>query len=1105
MDKMKNSGMSETMQTLTRKSACVMLSLLLLLSAVLPVKAAAETASAKVVRVGSFEDTFNYVNEKGARKGYGYELLETLSGYTGWQFEYVTCDWSDCFEKLKNGEVDIIGGISYTEDRTQEMLFSDESMGVEKYYLYADLSRADISASDFKTLNGKKIGVLMGTEPEVMLAEWEEKYGLKTEHVNISNNEDVKQKLANHEIDCFVSLEESFWAERGISTITRVGESGIYYAINKNRPDIKEELDDAMRALDEAVPFYTADLYKRYFSMDYTPILTGEEKAWLRKHGAIRMGFLASDSGVSTYDPATGEFTGVITDYIQFAADCLGNQELEFQLVGYDSKEAELDALKSGEIDMIFHCDQNPNLAEEYHFACTNTTWTSNLMAVTNKQHFNENNVNRIVVPQNKLSLKKYLAFYYPQWEIVDCDTQEDAARLVKDGQADCFVTGISSENKYSKKYSFYSVPLVNPVRSCFAVNSGNRSLLSILNKTIKAMPVNMLAGALAMYKSSARKVTLSDFIRDNFFKVMLISSIAVAVVLLTILMLLQKARKAEAAARKAASDTQELNAKLQVAVEKAESANRAKSTFLSNMSHDIRTPMNAIIGFTTLALSNIDDTDRVKDYLGKTLASSNHLLSLINDVLDMSRIESGKIHLEEVEVNLSDVLHDLKTIVSGQIYAKQLELYMDAMDVTDEDVYCDKTRLNQILLNLLSNAIKFTPAGGTVSVRVRQLAGKVRGCGQYEFRIKDNGIGMSQEFAQKIFEPFERERTSTVSRIQGTGLGMAITKNIVDMMGGTIEVQTAQGKGTEFTVCVPMRAQTEQRPVEKITELEGLKALVVDDDFNTCDSVTKMLVKVGMRAEWTLSGKEAVLRARQSIEMSDVYHAYIIDWRLPDMNGIEVTRQIRSLHDDTPIIILTAYDWSDIEVEAKAAGVTAFCAKPMFMSDLRETLMSALGQKPADAVQRLLPEKNADFKGKHILLVEDNELNREIAQEILREYGFLVDSAENGAVAVEKVSTTAPGSYDLVLMDVQMPIMDGYTATRKIRARRPKPLKSLRRHHGAGGRLGTQRRRVGHHPPLQTLRKAQLQPCGGRRQPHEAHEHCHEAAVLSAVPAGLY
>ena len=478
-----------------------------------------------------------------------------------------------------------------------------------------------------------------------------------------------------------------------------------------------------------------------------------------------------------------------------------------------------------------------------------------------------------------------------------------------------------------------------------------------------------------------------------------------------------------------------QVNQALSDAVAAAETANRAKSTFLSNMSHDIRTPMNAIIGFTTLAISNLDDQERVKDYLTKTLASSNHLLSLINDVLDMSRIESGKIHLEEVEVNLSDVLHDLKTIVSGQIHAKQLELYMDAMDVTDEDVSCDKTRLNQILLNLLSNAIKFTPAGGTVSVRVRQLAGQARGCGQYEFRIKDNGIGMSPEFAKRIFEPFERERTSTVSRIQGTGLGMAITKNIVDMMGGTIEVQTAQGKGSEFIVRVPLRVQAEHRPVEKITELEGLKALVVDDDFNTCDSVTKMLVKVGMRAEWTLSGKEAVLRARQSIEMSDVYHAYIIDWRLPDMNGIEVTRQIRSLHDDTPIIILTAYDWSDIEVEAKAAGVTAFCSKPMFLSDLRETLMTALGQKQTDAAQELLPQKDADFKGRQILLVEDNELNREIAQEILREYGFRVDPAENGAVAVEKVSTAAPGSYDLVLMDIQMPVMDGYTATRQIRA----------------------------------------------------------------------
>ena len=477
------------------------------------------------------------------------------------------------------------------------------------------------------------------------------------------------------------------------------------------------------------------------------------------------------------------------------------------------------------------------------------------------------------------------------------------------------------------------------------------------------------------------------------------------------------------------------INQALEDAVSAARSANQAKSTFLSNMSHDIRTPMNAIIGFTALAAANVENTEKVKDYLSKILSSSNHLLSLINDVLDMSRIESGKIQLEEQEVNLSDVFHDIKTIISGQIHAKQLELYMDTLDVIDEDVFCDKIRLNQVLLNLLSNAIKFTLPGGTISVRVAQLPNAPEGKGLYELRVKDNGIGMSEEFAQRIFEPFERERSSTVSRIQGTGLGMAISKNIIDMMGGTIQVNTEQGKGTEFVIRLELRLQSEHRSVEKIKALEGLKALVVDDDFTTCDSVTKMLVQVGMRSEWTVSGREAVLRARQAIELGDAFRAYIIDWRLPDMNGIEVTRQIRSLGDDTPIIILTAYDWADIEAEAKAAGVTAFCAKPMFLSDLRETLLNALGQQETRRGSILPgPQAGSEFKGKRLLLVEDNELNREIALEILDKYGFRIDTAENGAEAVEKVAESKPGDYDLVLMDIQMPVMDGYEATRLIR-----------------------------------------------------------------------
>ena len=476
-----------------------------------------------------------------------------------------------------------------------------------------------------------------------------------------------------------------------------------------------------------------------------------------------------------------------------------------------------------------------------------------------------------------------------------------------------------------------------------------------------------------------------------------------------------------------------QVNQALSDAVAAAETVNRAKSTFLSNMSHDIRTPMNAIIGFTTLAISNIDDKERVKDYLAKTLASSNHLLSLINDVLDMSRIESGKLHLEEVEVNLSDVLHDLKTIVSGQIYAKQLELYMDAMDVTDEDVYCDKTRLNQILLNLLSNAIKFTPAGGTVSVRVRQLAGQVRGCGQYEFRIKDNGIGMSEEFQKHIFEEFTREENSTVSGIQGTGLGMAITKNLIDMMDGGISVESEPGKGSEFTVSLrfPVSGERAAAPA-RIPQLEGLRALVADDDTDTYLNVSKMLRTIGMRTDWTTSGREAVVRAQDALDQGDGFRVFIIDWMIPDLNGLEVVRRIRRLiGSNTPIIILTAYDWADIEVEAKAAGVTAFCAKPLFMSELRRILSEPF--LPAEAAEQT--EKKADFAGKRLLVVEDNALNREIAVTMLEEGGFEVDTAENGKVAVDKVRESAPGYYDLVLMDIQMPIMDGYAAARAIRA----------------------------------------------------------------------
>ena len=939
------------MQTLMRKSVCALLSLLLLLSAVLPVKAAAETAPVKVVRVGSFEDTFNYCNEKGARKGYGYELLETLSGYTGWQFEYVTCDWSDCFEKLENGEIDIMGGISYTEDRAEEMLFSDEPMGEEKYYLYADLSRTDLSTSDYKTLNGKKVGVVMGTEPEVMLTEWEEKHGIKTQHVNISNNEDVKQKLANHEIDCFVSLEESYWAELGISTITRVGKSSIYYVFNKDRSDLKEELDNAMHALDEEAPFYTADLCKKYFSLDYKPILTGEEKAWLKEHGAIRMGFLTSDSGVSTYDPATGEITGTITDYIQFATDCLGNQELEFQLVGYDDKEAELNALKSGEIDMIFHFDQSPNLAEEYRLARTNTTWTANMMVVTNKQLFIENQVNRVAVPQNKISLTRYIAFYYPQWEIVDCDTQEDAIKLVKDGQADCFIIGVGSEAKYSKNHGFYSVPLPNPANSCFAVKSGNRSLLSILNKTLKAMPANMLTSSLAMHKSSARKVTLSEFIKDNFFRVLLVSSIAVAAILLTILMLLQKARKAEAAARKAANDTQELNAKLQVAVENAESANRAKSTFLFNMSHDIRTPMNAIIGYADLASRHLDDPAKLEKYMENIQVCGQNLLMLLNNVLDLARIENDK---TEMEYSVSDIEKDFRNCIA--MFQNQADSKGQTLTVTTHllhpYVYADIPHLTEVCTNLVSNAVKYTGAGGTIRCDVTQKPGEKEGWCNMVITVADNGIGMSQEFQKHIFEPFERERTSTVSKVEGSGIGMGIVKKLVGLMGGTVAVESKIGVGSKFTVTIPCRIASEDETQAKRETnpsdqkcLCGVKILLTEDNDLNAEIATELLQEEGCTVDRAKDGVECVDMLEKAA--NGTYQMILMDIQMPVMNGYDAAKKIRRMDDPQkagiPIIAMTANAFTEDRQVALDAGMNDHIAKPINMNVLVPTIQKYL------------------------------------------------------------------------------------------------------------------------------------------------------------------
>lgn len=1029
-----------------KKSVCFLLCLFLLFSVGTPSFAWASDTTSVGIRTGWFEDSYNITGENGARSGYGYEYQQTIAAYTGWTYDYVNAGWSELLKMMENGELDLMSGVSYTEERAKKMLFSELPMGEERYYLYADLVNTDISASDLESLNGKRVGLLEGSIHATQFSEWEEKHSLQLEHVSVVGLEDALAKLANREIDCLVSTETPQLVEAGTAAIFTIGGSDIYFAINKERPDLKEEMDNAMRKLQNERPFYANELYQRYLSAPAAAVLSTDEQEWLAAHGPIRIGWCNQDSGVSTLDTKSGEMVGILSDYIKFAADCLDNQTLEFELYGFDSEEEEIQALKDGKIDMIFHFCQVPYAAEQNGFILSDTVWSDNMAAVTVQRYFDENAENTVAIQKDNLLLKWYLSYHYPDWKIIECDTRADVEKAVKNGTADCLIAGFGQLTKYIEDSKAHCVYLTQPDNSSFAVGQEDTVLMGILNKTLKTMPSSMLTGALSMYENTLRKVTFADFVKENLAAVAFSCVSLFALILLVILGFLRKAREAEAKAKLAASESMELNKKLQeshqdleVALMRAESANAAKTTFLNNMSHDIRTPMNAIIGFTSLAASHINNKDKVKEYLSKISTSSEHLLSLINDILDMSRIESGKVKINENPLHLPDLLHDIRTIVQPNIVSKQLEFLIDTVDVRDEDIIADKLRLTQVILNILSNGIKFNKIGGTISVRVRQLKNAPTGYGSYQFIIRDTGIGMKPEFQKHIFESFTREETSTVSGIQGTGLGMAITKNIVDMMGGTITVKSKEGEGSEFTVNLTFKLSGEKKTYEKIEQLQGLRVLVADDDTDTCLSVSSMLTEIGMRSEWTVSGKEAVIRTKHAVEIGDEFYAYIIDWLMPDMNGIETVRRIRRvIGDSKPIIILTAYDWSDVEEEAREAGVTAFCEKPLFMSQLRDLLANPGTTSSKTEI------KKANHSGARILLVEDNALNMEIAQTLLEDAGFVIDTANDGVAAVNKVENATPGQYSLILMYIQMPIMNGYEAAKKIRALQNPELASI-------------------------------------------------------------
>ena len=908
----------------------------------------------QIIRVGSFEDTFNYVDKNGVRRGYGYELMQALAGYTGWKFEYVKCDWSDCFDKLENGEIDIVGDISYTDERAQKMLFSDDPMGEEKYVLYADLSNMDIGTSDFKFMDGKRVGVLMDTEPEIMLTEWENKNDIHTEHINVNNNDDVEKKLANHEIDCFVSLEESIWSEQGISSVTTIGKSGIYFAINKERSDIKTKLDWAMRQLDQNSPFFRADLYKKYFTLDYNQSLTGEEKSWLEEHGDIRIGFLNNDPAIFSMDEETGKLTGMLSEYVSYAKDCLGNQTLKFDIQEYDDYSEMLQALQEHEIDMIFYAGRNPDFAEKKGYTLTNTAWTYSLMAVTDEKYFNEDESYTVAVQKEKDALKQHIAFSYPEWKLIDCNTLEDAADMVTNGKADCFLMGASQAMIYDNYRDFKSIPLTKTMEACFAVKSGEGILLSILNKTLKAMPSDMLTSALAIYDSTADKVTFLDFVKDNLLAFFATVGILVLSIISIILVLLRKARKAESAAKLAANDTQKLNDKLEIALKKAEDASLAKTNFLNNMSHDIRTPMNAILGYAQLMEDELKGKNlpETSEHLEKLHQSGNLLLSIINNVLDMARIESGRMEIDENYGKIEDIRQTLFEIFEDEAKKKNLALHY-TINVEHEDILTDTTKVKEIFVNILSNAIKYTPSGGSVLVNVDELPCDEPGYMIVRTRVSDTGIGMSRDYQAKIFEAFTRERNTTKSKITGSGLGMSIVKRYVDLLGGTIDVKSELGKGSTFTVTLKHRIADEGYYTEKHVEelekgseiLEGRNILLAEDNDLNAEIAEAILGHAGLKTERVEDGIQCVNRI---IEMPvGTYDMILMDIQMPQMNGYKATQAIRNLPDKDkaciPIIAMTANAFEEDKRDAIAAGMNGHVAKPIQVDKLLSTLVEIM------------------------------------------------------------------------------------------------------------------------------------------------------------------
>ena len=913
-----------------KRYICILLCLVLYIT-VLPLSVSAEEAKNRTVRVGWYEGTYNTTGPDGKKRGYSYEYQQAVAAHTGWKYEYVEGSWAELMNMLKSGEIDLMGGISYTEERSTSMLFSELPMGEDKYYLYVNPSDTDISASDLTTLNGKRIGVLPDTLSARRFCEWEKSHGVDTQQVDITSTDDARQKLQNQKIDGFVLNESPQWERDNISPALLIGGSYNYFAVSKKCPDLKEELDQAMRKIEKENPFYKEDLYKRYLSANPIETLTDEEQNWLEQHGAVRIGYLKNDVGISLVDAESEEPVGILNDYISLASNCMGEKSIEFQTTGFDSQEEELQALKDNRIDMIFHMNQNPYEAEQNDIILSNTVFEVNVAVLTGVEKFDENGENTVAVGRNNLLGKWYISFHYPFWRIKEYDSYAEVKKAVHSGEADCFVAKAGESLKTLEDSKMHGVFLTKSGDSCFAVTRENTTLMNILNKTIQTLPASRLSSLFSVYENRPGKVTLAEYIKDNL-RVVSIGFVSVTLIIILIIgYLMIEARKAQI---------------------QAEKVNAAKSDFLFNMSHDIRTPMNALLGYSELMKRELTDP-KLLDYQEKMEQSGNLLLSIINNVLDMVRIESGKVELDEDYVQIRDIYHGVYKIFQAEAEKKGIRLEME-YEVQHEHIICDETKNREIFLNLISNAVKYTASGGTVTIRITEIDCDREDCVRIQTQVIDTGIGMSEEFLPSLFEAFSRERNTTAGKVAGTGLGMPIIKKYVDMMGGSIEAESKLGEGSKFTVIMEYRIAdkgyyeqvTDPSPdTEETDRISGKHVLLAEDNELNAEIAEFILEDMGLIVDRVEDGIQCVARMEQ--KPARTYDLILMDIQMPNMDGYKATQTIRRLADEKkasiPIIAMTANAFEEDRKKALAKGMNGHIAKPVDAEKLKKTILSAL------------------------------------------------------------------------------------------------------------------------------------------------------------------